>query len=432
VQQWSASVERQLWHNVLGSVAVVGSKGTHLTLVRQLNQTRPASDAVNPFGPHEPLLTRTCEKVGTDHTYYLPDGSLVQPQSPAYTNLQTACYGFGEGGTVDPNSLRKYAPGMGQIYSIENAANSAYNSMQFALRRVQGPFVLGAAYTYSHSFDDASDRSDTTFVNSFDVKSNRASSNFDQRHLLHLSYIFDMPLRGALRRFLSEISKDPDPENTTAINPTPGDFLQSRVWGLLLDHWQLSGLSLFESGIPFTVLNAGSANGVGVQDNAGVYNGVGVGSYPDLVGDPYGYHPAVSGSANNFGPLLLNPGAFAAPRALTFGTAGRNSLNNPHRWNFDTALARHFQVRESTSLEFRAEAFNVFNHTQFRIYDPVLGNQANNTANCYGPEGSANAYSAGDPGDGNGDSGCLVGSSFLHPVDAHRPRTIQFGLKLAF
>ncbi len=59
------------------------------------------------------------------------------------------------------------------------------------------------------------------------------------------------------------------------------------------------------------------------------------------------------------------------------------------------------------ALDFRAEAFNVFNHTQFRIYDPVLGNQANNTVSCYGSEGSADAYSAGDPGNGGTDSGCL-------------------------
>jgi hypothetical protein len=441
VQQWSLSVERQLPRNTLGSLGYIGSKGTHLTLVRQLNQLLPASNIVNPFGPHEPLLTRTCQTNNNNpgggfdggfRTFTLPGGGVVEPEDPEYINLETSCYGYGAGGTTPPSALRTFAPGMGQIYSLENTANASYHSLQATLRHISGPFTMGIAYTYSHSIDDASDRSDTTFVNSYDVESNRASSNFDQRHLLHISYLYDLQLRAFLQHFLSNLSTDPDSEST-APKPRPGDFLLSHVWGALLDHWQLSGITLFETGIPFTVLNGGSENGVSTEDNAGVFNGIGIGSYPDLVGSPHGSHPSIAGSgATNFGPLLLNPGAFAAPRGLTFGSAGRNPLNNPKRWNFDTALDKHIPLGTARSLEFRAEAFNVFNHTQFRLYDPVLGNQSNNTVNCYAPDGSSYNYSAGDPGNGTTDAGCLVGSSFLHPVDAHRPRTIQFGLRQAF
>ena len=75
-------------------------------------------------------------------------------------------------------------------------------------------------------------------------------------------------------------------------------------------------------------------------------------------------------------------------------------------------------------MEFRAEAFNIFNHTQFRIYDASHpGNSGNNVANCYGD--ISTGYSAGA-------TGCLVGNSFLHPVDAHDPRILQFGLKGSF
>jgi hypothetical protein len=122
----------------------------------------------------------------------------------------------------------------------------------------------------------------------------------------------------------------------------------------------------------------------------------------------------------------MNPAAFRAPRGLTFGNSGRNILNNPRRWNTDVAMLKHFSLPYETNLEFRAEAFNLFNATQFRIYDPALGTQANNTVSCYG--GYASEYSAA----GGAGTDCLTGNSFLHPVDAHRPRTIQFGLKLAF
>jgi hypothetical protein len=73
------------------------------------------------------------------------------------------------------------------------------------------------------------------------------------------------------------------------------------------------------------------------------------------------------------GPQLYNPAAFAAPRGLTFGTAGRNSLNLPHRINFDMGLFKNFKIRESMSREFRAEAFNIFNHTQWESVDGSFG-----------------------------------------------------------
>ncbi len=72
------------------------------------------------------------------------------------------------------------------------------------------------------------------------------------------------------------------------------------------------------------MLNAGSANGVSAEDNAGVDNGVGIGSYPDLVGNPHGSHPKVAGSGGGgtLGSLLLNPGAFTAPRGADLRNRG--------------------------------------------------------------------------------------------------------------
>ncbi|HVJ07194.1 MAG TPA: carboxypeptidase-like regulatory domain-containing protein [Acidisarcina sp.] len=433
VQQWSMSAERQLPQNMLASFAYVGSKGTHLTTERELNQLIPIPAGTTPFKKHQPLTKADCgsgsSAAGFDGYYYhLENRATIGPSDPGFINMEAACYGQGTGGQIDPNALREFAPGMGQIYSLENIANSHYHAFQATLRKVTDSLTLGVAYTYSHSIDDASDRSDATFVNSFDLRSNRSSSNFDQRHLLHISYIANLKLWQWAQSFWNGINTDPSGD--ASLNPPHADFGTSKIVRGVLDGWQLSGLTLFESGIPFTVVNGGSANGISFLDNAGVDNGVGSGSYPDLVGSAHSHVPAGGNNGNSFGPLLLNPGAFAAPQGLTFGNAGRNVLNNPHRWNFDAALQRRIPLPfERTSLDFRAEAFNVFNHTQFRIYDPTLGNQPQNTASCYGPT----SYSAGDPGgEVKGDPGCLNGSSFLHPVDAHRPRTIQFGVKLAF
>lgn len=443
VQQWSGSIERQLPKSMLLSVAYVGSKGTHLAAERQINQLAPLSAAQNPFGPHQPIFKSgvpvtgvgdagDCTALGSGpYTYTLSSGVSVKPGDPAYTNLQAACLGSTtptNNAYVDPNSLRTYAPGLGQIYSLENIADSEYNGLQVAARRTQGSLVVGVAYTYSHSFDDASDRSDATFVNSFDIHSNRSSSNFDQRHLLHVNYIYPLNLTRVFDQLLHFLDSDP---SNLASHPDgaeydPKAFADSRAAKFLLSGWELSGITTFETGIPFTVVNNGSPNGESTLDNAGVANGQGSGSYPDIIGSPHGHIPAGGNNGASVGPLLLNPGAFIAPRGLTFGTAGRNVLNNPRRWNSDVALLKNFHVSESASLQFRAEAFNVFNETQFRIYDPLLGNQAQNTLSCYG------GYASGYSGAGGDGVDCLTGKSFLHPVDAHRPRTMQFALKLLF
>jgi hypothetical protein len=419
IQQWSTSVERELPLNMLATFGYIGSKGTHLTLERQLNQLQPTPDSQNPFSANEPLLSQDCF-----NGFNLSNGASVGVNQPAYINLLVACGGFagGEAGT-DPNTLRQFAPGLGAIYSLENVANSSYNGFQATLRRTQKSLTVGIAYSYSHSIDDASDRSDTTFVNSYDLRANRASSNFDQRHLLHLNYVWSVPQDFLLHTLGIFHFADSDPDNQAANQKQ--DWKDSEITKHLVSGWEVSGITIYETGIPFTVVNNGSANGVAVQDNAGVANGVGAGAYPDVLGSVHAHHPQMT--ANSFGPLLLNPGAFAAPRGLTFGNTGRNYLNNPQRVNFDVAILRNFPLPRETNLQFRIEAFNVFNQTQFRIYDPVLGNQANNTVSCYS-NSAATGYSA--AGDGNTD--CLTGSSFLHPVDAHRPRTLQLALKYAF
>jgi hypothetical protein len=445
VQQWSLGVERELPKNMLAAVTYVGSKGTHLTVEQQANQLQPLASGSNPFGPHQPLLRSgyafgqnygDCNFNGSSlgqppDSYTTTTGAVISPGSAAYVNMQAACYGAVVTGTdsnFNPNSLRQVAPGLGEIYSLSNIAASAYNGFQATLRRTQGPLNLGVAYTYSHSIDDASDRSDSTFVNSFDIQSNRASSNFDQRHLLHISYVYQLPLL----RFVDSVIHfaDADPANQAAHSDgTPYD--PDRWKNLpsvkrVLDGWELSGITVYETGIPFTVVNNGSPGGTSTLDNAGVANGQGSGSYPDLIGYAQKSIPAGGNNASSIGPLLLNPGVFGAPRGLTFGNAGRNVLNNPRRLNWDAGLLKTLPLSEAVSLQFRAEAFNLFNATQFRIYDPTLGNQAQNTISCYG--GPVSNYS-GAGGDG---VDCLTGSSFLHPVDAHRPRTIQFALKLSF
>jgi hypothetical protein len=161
-----------------------------------------------------------------------------------------------------------------------------------------------------------------------------------------------------------------------------------------LGGWQWSGIVAYASGSPLNI-----TNGTDFGDNAGVGNGVGTGSYPDLIGNPRANVPPPSQvTSSAFAGYFYNPAAYAVPTGLTFGTLGRNSLVGPSRTNFDMALFKHFAIKESTAFEFRFEAFNVFNHTQWN------------------PPGSTSF--------GNSD--------FLEISSAHIPRILQLGAKFIF
>jgi hypothetical protein len=375
MQQWNLNVQKELPEHVLLSVAYVGSKGTHLVLLSDANQLQPVSSANNPYAAGTPIVAADCGNFvtnanGLPTSATLGNGTAVP--AAALSNLWIAC-----GNNADP--LRTNFPGFSQITQLANQANSIYNALQVSAQRTVGNLTLSAAYSYSHSIDDSSDRSDTAFVNSYDPAANRASSTFDQRHSLSVSYVYGLP-----------IFKSPGLSHT------------------LLGGWQVSGITVAQTGLPFTV-----TNGTTFGDNAGVGNGVGTGSRPDLVGDP-----RASLSQTEFpdvrGPVIYNPAAFGLPTGLTFGNVGRNTLNYPGRLNFDFGTFKRFAINERAGFEFKWEVFNLFNHTQFDQID----NQGQGTNGI--------AMDTANPG-ANLDS-----SNFLHLTGAHAPRRMQFGLRFYF
>ncbi len=373
VQQWNFSVQRELPSHSVLTLAYVGSKGTHLTDQRNINQLRPLPASQNPYGAGQTISAEDCSNISVNG----------QPLSgAAAVNLQVAC-------GANPDTYRPHS-GYGSITLLENQADSNYNAMQLALKRYVGHLNFSLAYTYSHSIDDSSDRSDSSFVDAYNLRGNRASSNFDQRHQLNVSYVYDLPV-----------------------------FTGRGLAHTLLGNWQVSGLTTYQTGTPFSVVNGLVNDNAGVGNSSLVGTGGGLGSYADIIGDPRS-KPAQQEIAGIPGPLLYNPAAFGAPTGLTFGNGARNILNSPSRLNFDMGLFKRFAIRESAGVEFRAEAFNVFNHTQWLPMNANGFTSSNVTASCYG--GANNSA---------GDAGCLS-SSFLHPTGAHNPRILQLGLKFLF
>ena len=362
VQQWHLDVQKEFPGHFITTVSYVGSKGTHLSQQRNSNQIVPVS--ANPFAPGQPITQADCDFLASDGT--LANGKPVTGQ--AVTNLGVACGN-------DPNPSRPQL-GFGDITRLEDQANSIYHALQTSVHRTVGDLTLSLAYTYSHSIDSSSDRFDGAFVNSYDLATNRGSSNFDVRHNLAISYVYGLPF-----------------------------FKGSGLTHTLLGGWQISGITIAQTGTPFSV-----TNGTDFGDAAGVANGVGTGSRPDLVGDPHG--SVQSNVPGVRGPLLYNPAAFRAPTGLTFGNVGRNTLAGPGRINFDFGLFKRFSFGETRALDLRWENYNLFNHTQY--------NGVSSSMDC-APVGATAA-----------DPSCIGSSSFLHASGAHLARRMQFGLRFQF
>src|SRR5579863_7812411 len=308
VQQWHLDIQHEFTRNTLAVLSYVGSKGTHLGRRWDMNQVYPTPAGQNPYEVnHEPFNSNDCSTGTTTDGVPIPGfnsapGGLPTPGTPA-VNLFIACGG-------DPDFFRPF-PGFSDIKRLDNGASSIYHALQASLRKTVGALQFSVAYTYSHSIDDSSSGGDTGFVNSYNFSGNRASSNFDQRHVVAISYIYDLPF-----------------------------FRGAGLSHSLLGGWQVSGITSVQTGAPFTVTNSGTS--AIPSDNAGVANNVGLGgsghgSYPDLVGDPNSPKPAVP-PGSSFGPAYGNPGAFVAPVGLTFGDSPRNILRNPLTTNFDMAL----------------------------------------------------------------------------------------------
>jgi hypothetical protein len=357
MQQWHFDIQHELPSHIVLTTSYVGSKGTHLGRQSDLNQLYPTPAAQNPYQQGQIISAADCASltnVGLPTVSGVVNGNTIT--GPVAYNLQTAC-----GNDADP-----YRPfyGISTITRLTDQASSNYNALQVSARKNVGSLSLSLAYTYSHAIDDASDRYDGTFVNSYDFAASRASSTFDERQNLNVGYVYDIPV-----------------------------FTKSGLTHTLLGGWQYSGIATLATGTPFTV-----TDGTTYGDNAGVGNAIGSGSYVDVVSNPKSNIPPPSQlDGPSYSKFFYNPNAFTTPTGLTFGDSGRDNLRNPGRVNFDMALFKHFAIKESKAIEFRAEAFNVFNHPEWSGF----------------PQG--------------------FGASDLFQVNsAHLPRILQFGLKFLF
>jgi hypothetical protein len=231
--------------------------------------------------------------------------------------------------------------------------STAYAGSVRLRKRLQGGFSFGGRYTFSKSIDNASTIgsgeplvaqggggrggvSGTTNVaqDAFDLAAERGLSSFDQRQLFTADYLWELPF-GHDRRWL------------TGNSPLRG----------ILGDWNWSGDWTIASGLPFTPRVLGSFEDVN-RGTSGT-------TRADVVpGQPISLtNPSIA--------EWFNTAAFVAPGG-TFGNARRNSIEGPGQQLFNMAFTKIFPIRESRSLEFRAQFSNIFNTPQFVGIDTIV------------------------------------------------------------
>ncbi len=291
MQHWNLSVQQQLGRSRVFEAAYVGSKGTKLLSARDLNQPQPS---------------------------VLPPGLPFVPRPD---------------------------PQFDEINTIESNGASNYHSLQARLQqRLSAGLAMLASYTWSKSIDDASNffpsAGDPNYPqNSYDLRAERGRSNFDVRHRLSLSYVYDLPF-GKGRTYLAD----------------------SGGWSTLLTGWQTSGIITLQTGRPFTValLREFDNSGTGISAL-----GFGANDRPNLIGNPE--------LSTRTSDRWFNPSAFGFPPRGTFGNAGRNILDGPSFQTVNVGLSKNTALSERFNLQFRTEVFNLFNHPNFNLPDNFLG-----------------------------------------------------------
>ncbi len=399
--QYNLTIQRQLTKDMKMEVGYVGSQGHRLLATRDINYGNPQTC----LDINDILGAGTCGPYFADSAFTIPAGSVTGPHGlhlpygpngptviPANTTLAN---------DITLVGLRRYSspqcdpmtgtgcpadgiPVFSSIFTQDTTSNSAYNSLQASLdKRFAHGLQFTAAYTFSKSFDEAS--SFEGIVNPIDPRASRSLSAFDARHRMVLSYYWELPLRK-----------------------------YSGATGKLLNGWSVSGITTFQTGFPIQITS--------LADNELMY------SFDfELPGKPaqiapfhtlkpqsngnYFFDPnsfTENGTSETFDPITLQPtnlcsqtpvfGCFDPTLLGTLGTAKRTICCGPHISETDFAILKTIPISEAMHVDFRAEFFNIFNHTQF-----------------FNPDGNSSD-----------------GSQFGQVSQVKDPRLVQFALKFFF
>jgi hypothetical protein len=335
-EEYMLSLERKFGSNTLLTASYVGSQAHRLLVLIEANPGNPALCLSLSDPSRVASGTPTCGPFGESNVYTTASGHAIH-------------------GTRGPLGAN-----FGSDTNQSTIGNSSYNSFQLSLRHSTGRLEFLAGYTFSKSLDQSSNLGEE--VNPLNPALSKALSAFDVRQNFVVSYSYRLPFDRILK------------ENR------------------LTRGWVLSGITHFSTGFPITLYNFGDNSLLGTSPN-GINNyGVDEPQYTpgplELNHDPRHADP------------YFNAALFSLQPLGTPGNAKRRFFFGPGVNNYDMALLKYLPITESKNLEFRFEAFNLFNHAQF--------------------DGPASV-------DGN-----INSSSFGQVVSAAAPRLLQAAIKFNF
>ncbi len=348
--QWSLNIQREVVSGTTASVAYVGARGEHLQ-----------------YNPGINMLTPTCWPSNcTDNaSYYFPF----------------------------PGN-RRINPGFTTINAHRWDGNSYYHSFQANVtRRFSNGLQYQGSYTWSRNLDTAATSFASGVVslnaggpqNPFYMRAEKGLSPIDPRHQFSSNITYDLPFAKNARGIAKAIASG----------------------------WQSNLIVTLRAGVPFNIASGYVAtDGLGPR-HSGFSQGANSPDRPNLApgakvhtsGTTAGCGNLLAGTKVGTPALWFDPCVFELPREGTFGNLAKNAVIGPPLADFDFALKKQFNLTERTNLQFRAEAFNIFNHPNFgNMITPIF---------------------SGSTGARNGSAGRITDT-------ATTSRQIQFALRLAF
>jgi hypothetical protein len=340
-QQWNLTLQRDLGKNWVWEIGYVGTHAVHLRETRTDIPERIAS-ASNPI-------------------------TVTDVSGQSYQITQN---------TIANGPIRSLNPqinGYNGFQVFDNAAYSHYNSLQTTVSRRWAHGYFQAAYTFSKSTDATSSGNtafNTAFNNEETLADSRGPSDFDRPHRFVVSYTYSLPFFSGTSGLTREA----------------------------LAGWQVTGITIIQSGAPFSVIDsaAGSAY-VGPGYTTTLTGNLAPGG---TIGKGYtggGIQSELNNgylNAANFtpAPFMYYPnGVCTDPTGNTcvteFGDLGRNAFRGPYEQNWDFSLLKTFDLTERYKLRFTTDFFNIWNHANFAnpaITDVETINSADPAASPFG------------------------------------------------